>query len=113
MEWSMESNWTVPWNPCGMVHGIHGILMEQYMDLQFKFIGNSMDSTWTVHGIHMEWCIPWTFHMESIVDMEWKHEWGPSQKVVHGTVHGMGAFHPIPYGFHMESTGECKDLLKF
>jgi len=48
--------------------------------------------------------------MESIVDMEWKHKWGPSQKVVHGTVHGMGAFHPIPYGFHMESTGECKDL---
>jgi len=48
--------------------------------------------------------------MESIVDMEWKHKWGPSQKVVHGTVHGMGAFHPSPYGFHMESTGECKDL---
>jgi len=42
--------------------------------------------------------------MESIVDMEWKHEWGPSQKVVHGTVHGMGAFHPqsiwIPYGIY-------------
>jgi hypothetical protein len=55
----MESIWTVPWIPYGIVH-----------EFVIKFIGNSMDSIWNphgpVHGFHMECTIPWTFHMESI-----------------------------------------------
>jgi hypothetical protein len=61
---------TVPWNPCGL---FHGILMEWYMDLQLKFIEipwNYMESNGPAHGIHMECRIPWTFHMDSIVGME-------------------------------------------
>ena len=59
------------------------------MDLQLKFIGNSM---------------------ESIVGMDWKNGWGPSQKIVHMESMDWGWNPPSPYGIHMDSPGECKDL---
>ena len=41
---------------------------------QLIFIVNSRKSMWNphgpVHGIHLEFTIPWTFHMDSIVGME-------------------------------------------
>jgi hypothetical protein len=47
------------------------------MDFQLNFIGNSMESIWNPHGLDhgmsMEWSIPWSFHTDSIVGMEWEN----------------------------------------
>ena len=74
------------------------------MDLQCKFIGNSMESTRNphglVHGMSMEWSIPYGFHMDSIVGMEWKNGWVASQRIVHMESMELGWNPPIPYGIY-------------
>ena len=52
---SMESIWTVPWNPRWLC--LHSIW-------------NPVESMWNPCGIHVELIIPSSFHMESMMSME-------------------------------------------
>jgi hypothetical protein len=54
----MESMWTVPWNPCGLFHGIHvDCSMESKVDMP-KFHVEFVESMWNPYGINHSMCIP-------------------------------------------------------
>jgi hypothetical protein len=65
----VESIWTVPCNPYGIVQGVAIYKLQIH---------------WKFHGIHMdqsmECTIPWTFHMDSIVVWNEKMAGLPAKK---------------------------------
>jgi hypothetical protein len=99
---SMESIWTVPWNPYGIVHGFAIYKLQIHWKFHGIHMDQSMESIWNAlfHG-HSIW-IPYWYGMKKWLGCQPKNspwnsmEWGWNP--------------PIPYGIHMEYTGECKDL---
>jgi hypothetical protein len=61
-----------------------------------------MESMWNNSGIHVEYTIPWLFHMESKVIVEPENSWDLSQKSFHMDSMEWLMESMIPYGFHMD-----------
>src|SRR5258708_26447224 len=76
MECSMESIWNAPWNPYGMLHGIHmECSMESIWNSPWNLDLISLEIPWNPYGIHMDWFMecPWnsSFHRHSIWNPQW------------------------------------------
>ena len=89
----MESIWTVPWIPYGIVHGFA-------IEIHWKFHEIHMESIWTlhgpVHGMHHSMCSPYGIHSGYGLT-KWL---GTQPKNSPYGLHGLGGgIHPV----HMES----------
>ena len=99
---SMDSIWTVPWIPYGIVHGFA-------IEIHWKFHEIHMESIWTlhgpVHGMHHSMCSPYGIHSGYGLT-KWL---GTQPKNSPYGIHGLGGgIHPV----HMESIWNHPESVK-